>query len=236
MNDKLQNYLDTIGKDTLLTDAEEYALALRIQSGDEMAINILTEKNLRYVVSVAHQYQNRGIDTDDLIAEGNIGLLEAARKFDADHGKRFVAYAAPFVRKRMETAIAEQGGTYIVPKKAMTRQEKNLQRKVSMDAPVPAGSKNNFTLHNILADADALMPDSALRQESMGEDVGYAMQVLDARERKVIRLFFGLQGERLTMAQIADDMGIKRERVRQIRDKALRKLKRKTKFMDKAID
>ena len=148
---------------------------------------------------------------EDLISEGNIGLMKAAEKFDAARGKRFVTFAAPFIRKSIEEAIDKQEGS---------------SQPISVDEPIPLGSQNNFSLLNVLEDKDAPRADQHTEQEALILELKKVIDVLDEREQTVIKHFFGIECDHLTMAEIATTMGIKRERVRQIRDKAVRKLRK----------
>ena len=197
-------YIEEIANQQLLTDAEERELAAKIKIGDAKALEKLTKANLKFVVSLAHQYRNRGLGEDDLISEGNIGMMHAAQKFDGTKGTRFVKFAATYIRKAMEEAIREQ--------------------------PVPVGSNGNFTLQSILENKNSPQADEHLTRQIIAAEIAKGMDVLDERQQKVITLIYGLQnGERYTMEEIAKEMGIKRERVRQIRNKALRKLQKRLK-------
>ena len=209
--DALQRYLDEISDAPLMTDAEEQALAQRIAAGDKQAADELATANLRYVVTIARQYTQTELSTDDLISEGNIGLMKAAAKFDISYGKRFVTFAAPLIRQSIEEAIA--------------RAEKQ-KPTLSTDESLPIGSNNNFTLLNVLEDKDAPHADAHLEQASLSEELLSVINVLDEREQAVITRCFGIGRERLTMAEAGEELGLKRERVRQIRDKALRKLRK----------
>lgn len=228
--DALQRYLDEIGDTTLLTDAEERALSERIQRGDQHAADQLATANLRFVVTIARQYLNthsllgRGtgegspLSPDDLVSEGNIGLLKAASKFDASTGKRFVTFAAPFIRQSIERAIA----TY-------QSSTTNHQPPLSTDESLPIGSNNNFTLLNVLEDKDAPQADAQLEQASLSAELMAAADVLNNREKAVITHIYGINTDRMTMAEIGIELGLTRERVRQIRDKALRKMRKAAK-------
>lgn len=213
--DALQRYLDEISDSPLMSDAEEAELAQRISQGDKKAADRLATANLRYVVTIARQYlpvvaQTQTLTTDDLISEGNIGLIKAAAKFDVRHGKRFVAFAAPFIRQSIESAIARAD-----------KQDPTL----STDESLPRGSNNNFTLLNVLEDKNATPADAPLEQASLSEEMVSAISRLDEREQAVLTRLFGIGLERMTMAEAGLELGLKRERVRQIRDKALRKLR-----------
>lgn len=207
----LNAYMSEISEGELLTDEQEKKLAEQIQKGNKYALDELTSANLRYVVKVAKQYTGRGVALEDLISEGNIGMMKAAEKFDASRGKRFVTFAAPFIRKSIEEAIDKQEGS---------------SQPISVDEPIPLGSQNNFSLLNVLEDKDAPRADQHTEQEALVIELKKVIDVLDEREQTVIKHFFGIECDHLTMAEIATTMGIKRERVRQIRDKAVRKLRK----------
>ena len=207
----LNAYMSEISEGELLTDEQEKILAEQIQKGNKEALDELTSANLRYVVKVAKQYTGRGVALEDLISEGNIGMMKAAEKFDAARGKRFVNFAAPFIRKSIEEAIDKQEGS---------------SQPISVDEPIPLGSQNNFSLLNVLEDKDAPRADQHTEQEALILELKKVIDVLDEREQTVIKHFFGIECDHLTMAEIATTMGIKRERVRQIRDKAVRKLRK----------
>lgn len=221
--DAIQRYLDEISETPLLSDAEEQELALRIQQGDRRAADKLATANLRYVVTIAHQYANADFTADDLISEGNIGLLKAAQKYkvqeagkkDQSH-KRFVTFAAPYIRERIERFM-EQGTR-------MTGQEHG--KLYSTDESLPIGSKNNFTLLNVIENKDAVQADVTMEQASLSEEMLNAIDILDERERAVIIRLYGIGTTQMTMADAGRSLDLKRERVRQIRDKALRKLRK----------
>ena len=196
--DALQRYLDEIGDTPLLSDVEEQELARRIQKGEKSAIEQLTTANLRYVVTIARQYlpqlanlntQSSNLSIDDLISEGNIGLMKAAA--------------------------------------ALTKAEPSLAGHVlSTDESLPIGSNNNFTLLNVIEDKDAPHADAHIEQLSLSEDMRRAIHLLNDREQAVIKRYFGIDTDHQTMAEIGEELGLKRERIRQIRDKALRKLRK----------
>ncbi len=209
--DALQRYLDEIGDTPLMTDAEEQQLARRIQQGDQHAADQLATANLRYVVTIAHQYVTTELSTDDLISEGNIGLMKAAQRFDGSRGKRFVTFAAPYIRQSIENALSALGAQPLT---------------LSTDESLPIGSNNNFTLLNVLEDKDAPYADANIEQQSLTKEMLSSISVLNEREQAVITRYFGVGCERLTMIEIGMELGLKRERVRQIRDTALRKLRK----------
>lgn len=223
-------YMEEIANQQLFTDAEERELAAKIKIGDAKALEKLTKANLKFVVSLAHQYRNRGLGEDDLISEGNIGMMHAAQKFDGTKGTRFVKFAATYIRKAMEEAIREQLDTYKVQHAGEDKQRTRKAHTLSIDQPVPVGSNGNFTLQSVLENENSPQADEQLTRQIIAAEIAKGMDVLDERQQKVITLIYGLQnGERYTMEEIAKEMGIKRERVRQIRNKALRKLQKRLK-------
>ena len=224
-----EKYIEGIAHEQLLSDKEEQELAEKIKIGDAMALEKLTKANLKFVVSLAHQYRNRGLGEDDLISEGNIGMMYAAQRFDGNKGVRFVVFAAPYIRKAMEEAIKEQSTLYKLPKNEKNKYEKIRSRALSIDQPVPVGSNNNFTLQHILENENAKQTDDQLNQDILSNEIQKGLDVLNEREKRIITYIYGLTGSHYTMAEIAEEMGLKRERVRQIRDKALRKLHKKMK-------
>lgn len=171
----------------------------------------LVTDNMGYVVTLARQYRSDLLSTDDLVSEGAIGLMKAAQKYDAQRGKPFVTFAAPYIRRSIETAIA----------KLTTDTDVR-----STDESLPVGSRNNFTLLNVLEDVHAEKADAIVEESTLNDDLLACIHVLNEREQEVISRYYGLKGWRQTMAEIAEDMGLKRERVRQERDKAVRKLRR----------
>lgn len=228
-SESLNIYLNEIGKETILSDDEEKQLSQQIMAGGaaaEQAIGKLTSANLRFVVSIAKQYVDRGVAILDLISEGNIGLMKAARSFDGSRGLRFVGYAEPFVRKAVEAAVNEQSGIFRLPKHEHSAEEKANSRAFSVDAPLQNGK--NVNLLSILSDPTAARPDQQALETSVKEELLEAMNILDNRERNVVEAFYGIGQPHLTFAEIGEKMGLKRERVRQIRNKAVRKLNRNT--------
>lgn len=171
----------------------------------------LITSSMGYVVTLARQYKNELLSTDDLVSEGCIGLMKAADKFDPSRSKPFVTFAAPYIRQSIEEAIRRiTSGTPIM----------------STDESLPVGSNNNFTLLNVLEDENAPRADHALEQHTLSDELAEALSTLDERGQAVIKRFFGIDCQRMTMAEIGEELGLKRERVRQIRDKAMRKLKK----------
>ena len=221
----LNKYLDEIGNNDLLTDEEERELSRIIRLGDERALAKLVEANLRFVVVIARQYKGNGLAMEDLVSEGNIGLMKAATKFDGEKGVRFVNFAAGHVRRQIEKAIDQQAGLYKVPKDAFDDTTARQQSKpLSVDAPL--GHRTNTSLLSVLVNPDAPMADERVYSKAIVDAVEFALQSLGERESKVVNAFFGINQERETMAEIAEDLELKRERVRQIRDKAVRKLRK----------
>lgn len=186
----------------------------------------LATDNIGYVVSMAKHYAGRGVAMDDLVSEGSMAMVEAARKFDASRGKRFVSYAAPFIRRAMEHAIEEQAGLYRVPRSEANRETKKRKMPVSFDEPIPLGSTNGFNLLSVLVNRNVRQADDVLQTSETEDGLKGLLGALDDREKEVVKRFYGLGTSSYTMAEIADNMGLKRERVRQIRDKAVRKLRK----------
>ena len=221
----LNKYLDEIGRESLLSADEERSLALKAKTGDRRAQNRLVEANLRFVVSIANQYKGKGLQMDDLVSEGNIGLLKAASRFDPDRGARFVSYAVGHVRQQIEKAIEQQAGLYQVPKDVKNEMAAREQsRPMSVDAPL--GHRTNMSLLSVLVNQDAPFADERVHSEAIEQAIEFALASLDSRESRIVNAFFGINQEHETMAEIAEDMDLKRERVRQIRDKAVRKLRK----------
>lgn len=224
-----EKYIEEIVQEQLLSSEEEQALAAKIKLGDAKALEKLTKANLKFVVSLAHHYKNQGLGEDDLVSEGNIGMMHAAQKFDGTKGIRFVSYAAPYIRKAMEEAIKEQTALYKLPKDEKSKFERKRTHAISIDQPIPVGSSNNFTLQHVLENEDAPQADEHLNKELLNFEIQKSLNELNEREKRIIIAIYGLNGTHYTMAEIAENMGLKRERVRQIRNKALRKLHKKMK-------
>ncbi len=221
MDDSILNtYLDEIGRELLLTEDEECRLSERIQKGDARALNRLVEANLRFVVAIARQYQGQGLSMEDLVSEGNLGLIKAAGKYDASRGLRFVNYAVVFIRQQIERALKKESAEQRVEsgRDGQTR---------SVDAPL--GSKANVSLISVLVNTNSPMADERVYNAGIEQAVEQALRALDERESSVVNAFYGIGQDHLTMAEIAVDMGLKRERVRQIRNKAVRKLRKEYK-------
>lgn len=222
MEDSILNkYLDEIGREQLLSEEQEARLSARILQGDERALNRLIEANLRFVVVIARQYQGQGLSMEDLVSEGNLGLMKAARKFDATRGLRFVNYAVVFIRQQIEKAVRKESDEQRVES---TRDGQTR----SVDAPL--GSKANVSLLSVLVNADSPQADQRVYNASLENAIERSLQTLNERETFVINAYFGIGEERQTMAEIAERMDLKRERVRQIRDRAVRRLKKSMKL------
>ena len=262
-SDSLDKYLQDIGHEELLTLDEEVELAQRIREGDSKALEKLTRANLRFVVSVAKQYQNQGLSLPDLINEGNIGLIKAARKFDETRGFKFISYAVWWIRQSILQAIAEQGRPVRLPlnqvssvnkiNKALNKFEQENERRpsveeiasstdlpqekieeaikantkqVSMDAPFKDGEESS--LADVLYSEDSPSTDAELLKQSLREEMAMALSVLNERERNVITAFYGIGQAEMNMVEIGKKFGLTRERVRQIRERALRRLRQQT--------
>ena len=217
----LNRYLDEIGHESLLSSEEERALAQKIRQGDSRALNRLVEANLRFVVTIANQYKGKGLQMDDLVSEGNIGLMKAASRFDPDRGTRFVNFAVVHIRQQIEKAITRQTDP---PRGHKGADPTSCANHLSVDAPL--GYRTNMSLLAVLVNQDAPLADERVHSEVIEEAVEYALSLLDERESRVVNAYFGINQEHETMAEIAEDMDLKRERVRQLRDKAVRKLRK----------
>lgn len=201
-------YFDEIGAVEALTDQQEQQLAQRIENGDGEAVNKLVTANLRFVVHIAKQYTGNGVDIDDLISEGNIGLMRAAAKYTTQRKRRFVQYAASFIREEIEKAIKKQSDI------------------LSIDAPIPEGSQNTVSLLHVLENPDAPRADAEIERRYLEQELQSSIYLLSPREQEVLNRYYGIGAPPLTMAEIGEVMGLKRERVRQIRDQGLRNLHR----------
>ena len=190
-------------------------------------INQLVTENLNYVKSLANRFKGKGVDFDDLVSEGYMEMTQAAQKYNQERGTQFIAYAAPFIRKAIEQAVKQQSASYGMPRDAHQQLHKRVSRPLSIDAPLSANNK--YTLLDILINKDALSDEENSYFRLITEDLNAAIETLDEREREVIRKFYGIGCPHIPMADIAEDMNLKRERVRPIRDKAVRKIARQAK-------
>ena len=231
-DNSLNIYLDIIGRQQVLSDEQERQLSERIRQGDQRAVSRLVEGNLRFVVKVASQYRGQGLQLDDLISEGNLGMMAAAAKFDATRGARFISYAAPFVRRQIEKAIEQQNGIYKIPRDAGSQARQN-GHPLSVDAPL--GGRTNMSLLSVLVNNDSPQADERVYSQAIENAIEFALLTLTPRESEVINRFFGLDREHETMAEIAEDLDLKRERIRQIRDRAIRRLKKNYRHRLKAL-
>ncbi|WP_318641175.1 sigma-70 family RNA polymerase sigma factor [Flavobacterium ardleyense] len=257
----LDKYLQEIGKVDLITADEEVELAQKIKAGDQRALEKLTKANLRFVVSVAKQYQNQGLTLPDLINEGNLGLIKAAQRFDETRGFKFISYAVWWIRQSILQALAEQSRIVRLPLNkigsinkinkmyALLEQSnerppsaeeiakeldmtvndvkesmKNSGRHLSMDAPLVEGEDSN--LYDVLRSGESPNPDRELIQESLRTEIERSLETLTPREADVVRLYFGLGDQHpMTLEEIGETFDLTRERVRQIKEKAIRRLK-----------
>ena len=263
-SEALDKYLQEIGKEEMISIEEEVELAQRIRKGDKKALERLTKANLRFVVSVAKQYQNQGLSLPDLINEGNVGLIKAAEKFDETRGFKFISYAVWWIRQSILQAIAEQSRIVRLPlnqvgsvnkiNKLLNKFEQENERRpsveeisesldlpeekideamsvntrhVSVDAPFVDGEDNS--LLDVLINDDAPMADRTLLMESLKSEINNALKVLNDRERGVIEAFYGINQPEMTLEEIGSKFGLTRERVRQIKEKAIRRLRASTK-------
>lgn len=256
----LDKYLQEISREELISVSEEVELAQRIKKGDHSALEKLTRANLRFVVSVAKQYQNQGLSLPDLINEGNLGLIRAAQKFDETRGFKFISYAVWWIRQSILQALAEQSRIVRLPlnqvgslnkiTKELSKFEQENERRpspeelaerlgmpvdkvsdtlkvsgrhISVDAPFVEGEDNS--LLDVLPNDDSPMADQSLNRESLAKEVDRALKQLYDREREIIKMFFGIGYPEMTLEEIGDRFDLTRERVRQIKEKAIRRLK-----------
>ncbi len=263
-SESLEKYLQEIGREELLSSEEEVELAQRIRKGDRKALERLTKANLRFVVSVAKQYQNQGLSLPDLINEGNLGLIKAAEKFDETRGFKFISYAVWWIRQSIMQAIAEQSRIVRLPlnqvgsvnkiNRLLNKFEQENERRpsvdeiseqidlpedkvgeammvsgrhVSVDAPFVEGEDNS--LLDVLTNDNAPMADRQLVKESLRTEIDSVLQTLNERERLVISAFYGIGQPEMTLEEIGNKYGLTRERVRQIKEKAIRRLRNDTK-------
>ena len=217
IDNTLNIYLDEIGRESLLSEEEERRLSARIKAGDERALNKLIQANLRFVVTVARSYQGKGLTMDDLVSEGNIGLMKAARKYDSERGLRVVNYAVVFSRQQIEKALKQESAECRV---------ENAKDGLSRSVDAPLGNRANMSLLSVLSDVNSPLADVRVYDSAIADAVEYALRSLSEREHQVIAAYYGIEQEHLTMAEIAEDMQLKRERVRQIRNRAVRRLRK----------
>jgi RNA polymerase primary sigma factor len=256
----LDKYLQEIGKVDLISPEEEVSLARRIKSGDSDALSKLVKANLRFVVSVAKQYQNQGMSLPDLINEGNLGLMKAAQRFDETRGFKFISYAVWWIRQAILQSLAEQARIVRLPvnkigsinriNRAFSRLEQEYEREpssqeiadmlemasdevkdslktngrtVSMDAPISSEEDNN--MYDVLQSVDTPSPDKNLINESLAYEIERALSTLSPRESKVLKLYFGINMKHpFTLEEIGEELALTRERVRQIKEKAIKRI------------
>ncbi len=224
----LDKYLQEIGREDLITVEEEVELAQRIRKGDRVALEKLTRANLRFVVSVAKQYQNQGLSLPDLINEGNLGLIKAAEKFDETRGFKFISYAVWWIRQSILQALRrpspeELADELEIPVDKISDTLKVSGRHISVDAPFVEGEDNS--LLDVLVNDDSPMADRSLVNESLAREIDRALSTLTEREKDIIQMFFGINTQEMTLEEIGDKFGLTRERVRQIKEKAIRRLR-----------
>ncbi len=263
-SDSLEKYLHDIGKEELITPEEEVELAKRIKKGDQEALEKLTKANLRFVVSVAKQYQHQGLSLPDLINEGNLGLIKAAKKFDETKGFKFISYAVWWIRQCILQALAEQSRIVRLPlnkigalnkiNKAFSQLEQKHEREpspdevantldlpedkvastlelsgrhLSVDAPFQDGEENS--LLDVLQNQDSPDTDGNLMNESLSQEIERTLNTLPEKESNVIRSFYGIGKKQMSLEEIGESIGISRERTRQIKEKAIKHLRQRTK-------
>jgi len=262
-----EKYLQEIGRKDMISPDEEIELARRIKGGDQQALDKLVSANLRFVVSVAKQYQNQGLTLQDLVNEGNLGLIKAAQRFDETRGFKFISYAVWWIRQSILHSLAVQGRMVRLPLNkigminkinvASARLEQQFEREpttfeiatevdadieevrdtmksqsrfLSMDAPLGNDSDDDFTLYDLMGLKDTVPPDNTLLKESLIEEINSTLKVLGEREAQIIRKYYGLDGQvPRTLEEIGEELGLTRERVRQLKEAAIRRLKQSTK-------
>ena len=217
----LDKYLQEIGREDLITVEEEVELAQRIRKGDRVALEKLTRANLRFVVSVAKQYQNQGLSLPDLINEGNLGLIKAAEKFDETRG--FKACSKFEQENERRPSPEELADELEIPVDKISDTLKVSGRHISVDAPFVEGEDNS--LLDVLVNDDSPMADRSLVNESLAREIDRALSTLTEREKDIIQMFFGINTQEMTLEEIGDKFGLTRERVRQIKEKAIRRLR-----------
>jgi RNA polymerase primary sigma factor len=262
-----EKYLQEIGRQEMVSPDEEIELARRIKGGDQKALDRLVSANLRFVVSVAKQYQNQGLTLQDLVNEGNLGLIKAAKRFDETRGFKFISYAVWWIRQSILHALAVQGRMVRLPlnkiglinkiNAASSKLEQLFEREptileiasevdvdideiqdtiksqsrfMSMDAPLGNDGDDDFTLYDLMGVKDSVPPDNALLRESLIKEINNTLKVLGEREAQIIRMYYGLNGEvPRTLEEIGEVFDLTRERVRQLKEAAIRRLKQSTK-------
>ncbi len=264
-SEALDKYLQEISKEELISVEEEVELAQRIKKGDRRALDRLTRANLRFVVSVAKQYQNQGLSLADLINEGNVGLIKAAEKFDETRGFKFISYAVWWIRQSILQAIADQSRVVRLPLnqvsslnkiyRAMNKFEQENERRPSVDelsenvdlphekideamsanarhvsVDAPLGDDEGNSLLDVLVNDNAPMADRKLVAESLEAEVAQALKILNERERNIVKCYFGIGVQEMTLDEIGMKFGLTRERVRQIKEKALRRLRTNNRY------
>lgn len=259
----LDKYLQEIGKEGLITAEEEVDLARRIKQGDEVALNKMVKANLRFVVSVSKQYQNQGLSLPDLINEGNLGLIKAARRFDETRGFKFISYAVWWIRQSILQALADQARIVRLPlnkigninkinrkfaeleqiferepsadeissdldisKSEVEKNMKNSIRHLSLDAPLPGMEDEDRSLYDVMGSEESPDPSEGLIRESLRSEIQRSLSILSPREKDILNCYFGLSGKHaMTLEEIGEQFDLTRERVRQLKEKGLRRLK-----------
>ncbi len=262
-----EKYLQEIGRKEMISPEEEIELARRIKNGDQKALEKLVSANLRFVVSVAKQYQNQGLTLQDLVNEGNLGLIKAAKRFDETRGFKFISYAVWWIRQSILHSLAVQGRMVRLPlnkigminkinvasakleqmfEREPTTYEiagevdadideirdtmKSQSRFMSMDAPLGNESDDDFTLYDLMGMKDNVAPDNSLLKESLIKEINNTLKVLGERESQILRMYYGLDGQvPRTLEEIGEEFELTRERVRQLKEAAIRRLKQSTK-------
>jgi len=259
----LDKYLQEIGREGLITAEEEVDLARRIRQGDDVALNKMVKANLRFVVSVSKQYQNQGLSLPDLINEGNLGLIKAAKRFDETRGFKFISYAVWWIRQSILQALADQARIVRLPlnkigninkinrkfaelEQILEREpsadeissdleisqsevEKNMRntiRHMSLDAPLPGMEDDDRSMYDVMGSKDSSDPSEGLIRESLQQEIQRSLKILSPREKDILNCYFGLSGKHaMTLEEIGEQFDLTRERVRQLKEKGLRRLK-----------
>lgn len=259
----LDKYLQEIGKEPLITAEEEVELARQIKQGDELALNKLVKANLRFVVSVAKQYQNQGLTLPDLINEGNVGLIKAAQRFDETRGFKFISYGVWWIRQSILQALADQArivrlplnkigninkinrkfaeleqlferepsaeeisSDLEIPFEEVEKNMRNNSRHVSMDAPLPGAEDDDRNMYDVMGSMESKDPSEDLMTESLKKEIQRSLSILSPREKDILNCYFGLSGKHaMTLEEIGEKFDLTRERVRQLKERGLRRLK-----------